>query len=146
MLKLEDLSVQQKSLVCNGFGSQQDGFNPPSLIFGPSADDHDFSYWAGGTEKQRWKADFKFYIDCLKLIFGSRKYYLYPVYFGVATVYYIGLVLFGWLVWEYSTRPANKWKEIQIRINYHNGKHPENPYILPQKKLLIKKLLLSFKH
>ena len=60
-LRYEDLTAMQKHLVCNGCGGKGSKIPVPEFRFHASCNKHDFSYWVGGSEKDRKRADKGFY-------------------------------------------------------------------------------------
>jgi endogenous inhibitor of DNA gyrase (YacG/DUF329 family) len=57
MIRYEDLTEDQKERICNGCGPKAGWVPVPEFFCHASCDKHDFSYWIGGTEEDRHKAD-----------------------------------------------------------------------------------------
>ena len=62
ILGWSDLNADERALVANGCGGKGSLIPVPDWLFGASCDQHDFYYWRGGTEDDRRKADWQFYL------------------------------------------------------------------------------------
>ncbi len=61
----EDLTYEEKALICGGCGSKN-GLKVPDFIFRECCDIHDYEYTKGRTEKDRETADRAFLSNMLK--------------------------------------------------------------------------------
>jgi len=59
-------------------------------------DHHDFNYWIGGTEKDRWKADWQL------LRAGQKKAGWNPLKQAAAMTYYLAVASCGWSCFHYG--------------------------------------------
>lgn len=112
-LKAEDLTQEQLNYLYNGIGSEELGVYVPKYCFENPARLHDAAYLIGNTEIDRWKADFNFLTNCVKEI-HKRKIYQFLI---PAVFYYLVLMVFGWLVFEYGEEIIT-WKELKAK---HDG-------------------------
>lgn len=122
ILKYTDLTTEQqlyvKTYVYNGLGSKELGVILPEFIFKDAAIEHDFDSFSGGTDEDRKKADLKFFKNCKNLIEESNcTSYYYIIYSSIAYIYYLGLLCFSRLTWDYYPEPAKTWEEFIKRVN-----------------------------
>ena len=89
--------------IWNGVGSSQLNIKIKSYIFNGPSKPHDFEYWVRGNEIDRLKADINFFKNCLKVL-RLATWYKKPIYLLMSIFYFIILILFGWLTYEYGTR------------------------------------------
>lgn len=55
--RFRNLTEIEKKVICNGCGAKGGWFKPPNYTFTASCNRHDFSYWLGGDEGGRKRAD-----------------------------------------------------------------------------------------
>ena len=79
--------------IVNGCGPKGGWLKPPQFIFTASCNQHDYYYWVGGTEHDRWEADWAFYLimrqDARE--YGWKRWW----YYTLAWTYYKAVRLFG---------------------------------------------------
>lgn len=95
MKKFEDLTPEERAMICNGCGPKGGWIKPPhAIFFKASCDHHDYGYWKGCTEADREICDRKFYeamiADCAPL-----PWYQYIRYRPWVYAYYHAVRLFG---------------------------------------------------
>lgn len=102
-LCFENLTQEQIDFVNSGCGPGKLGFLVPEFIFAKACCNHDIAYYKGGTEKDRWKADYNFFKDMQKAIdekdlsWIERRYY-----FTFARLYFAAVVSAGWTSFSYG--------------------------------------------
>lgn len=98
----EDLTSEEKKMICNGCGGKGSFIRPPhGVFFKASCNHHDYGYWKGCTEADRFKCDYSFYEamlqDCNRL-----PWYLYLRYRPWCWAYYHAVRLFGGKFFYYA--------------------------------------------
>lgn len=94
-IKYEDLSEEQKSIICNGCGGKGGFVKPPhAVFFETSCNHHDYGYYKGCKERDRIACDRKLkqamYKDCKRLPWYKQIRYL-----PWCDLYYKAVRLFG---------------------------------------------------
>lgn len=107
-MKYEDLTPYQRAVILNGCGGKGSIIRPPyGLFFESSCNKHDFSYWVGGTEEDRIKADIGFFRamleDCQRFT-GTTK----TKYIVWAHVYFMAVRAFGSKYFNYTDTPRTE--------------------------------------
>jgi hypothetical protein len=102
MKKYEDLTPEEKELICNGCGGKGGFVKPPhALFFAASCNHHDYGYWKGCVESDREDCDLKFYEamieDCKTLNWFEWLRYRPWAYF-----YYKAVRMFGDKYFHYA--------------------------------------------
>ena len=108
MKSYEDLTPEEKSIICNGCGVKGWLIRPPyAVFFETNCNKHDFSYYIGCTEADRLKADNglrrAMAKDCKNLPLWE-----YLKYKPWCYLYYIFIRLFGGRYFYY----ADKQREV----------------------------------
>lgn len=103
-MKFADLNDEEISLISNGCGRKGGYLNPPDWIFTASCDHHDFHYWVGGNEYDRWKADWKFYMAMRQDAHDKGNFFTRPFYFLLAWAYYQAVRKFGRVAFHYGRK------------------------------------------
>ena len=91
------MSPEVKASVCNGAGSAN-GFKVPSTMWGldviEAFDVHDYDYWQGSSDLDKWRADVKMLTNCLAIICNKRGFLMYSR--GLrAMSYFMAVAIFG---------------------------------------------------
>jgi hypothetical protein len=66
------------------------------LFLHTPCDHHDFNYWLGGTEADRWKADWQLCQEGLKRAKWN------PLKISAVMVYYSAVMSCGWICFHYG--------------------------------------------
>jgi hypothetical protein len=103
-MKFQDLTPEQLSKISNGCGRKGGYIKPPNWIFTASCDHHDFHYWVGGNEYDRWKADFKFYMAMLQDAHDKGNWFTRRWYNTMAWLYYQAVRKFGRVAFSYGRK------------------------------------------
>lgn len=103
--KFEELTKDEKTIICNGCGGKGSWIKPPhSIFFKACCDRHDYGYWKGLTDNDRLKCDRTFYSamldDCNKL-----SWYEYLRYRPWCWLYYIAVRLKGKKYFNFTEVP-----------------------------------------
>ena len=137
-LVYKNLSHLERRVICNGCG-RKSGFIPvPEFKFTASCNQHDFNYWLGGSEADRLKADYQFYVamkhdatydeEGNKRNFLVRRYYLTWAYIYYKAVRTCGgnKKLGGF---NYRDVPRT-WKDLDNEVQEFLRKSKERGHIL----------------
>jgi len=112
-IRYNELTKEQKEVICNGCGGKGGKLNPPDFMFTASCNHHDFNYWLGHTEEDRRKADKQFLEAMLNdisvLPFWKRFFFR-----KIAYTYYKAVRLFGKSFFYYAK--AERTKEDLLSI------------------------------
>lgn len=101
-LSYSDLTVEDKKLLCNGCGAKAGGWlDVPEFLFSASCDQHDFYYWRGGSNHDRWVADRDFYKHARKDA-NAAVWWKVPFYHLVGLVYFTAVRLIAWNFFSYG--------------------------------------------
>lgn len=106
-LYYDDLTEEQKSLICNGCGPKAFGMKVPQFCFLASCDKHDFNYWKGCTEEDRKKYDSGFFWAMMEDV-GNAKIYKRLFYAGWALLFYTLVRLKGKDYFHYADNKRTK--------------------------------------
>ena len=122
-LKFKGLTQLERNILCNGCGGKGGWFNPPDYCFRASCDHHDFSYWLGGGDAQRKRADEGFLRAMLwdatyKPGGGQRSWWRRYWLKGAAWRYYWAVRLFGKSHFNYRDG-RNSWAELERLMTAH---------------------------
>lgn len=79
----------------------------PDFIFGASCDHHDFNYWLGCTEADRFKADRQFYEE-MKKDARSVAWFRRPLLLFLAWRYYRAVRRWGGWAFHYADRQRTR--------------------------------------
>ena len=92
-----DMSPEVKANVCNGAGAAN-GVRAPNSMWGLDVklafDVHDFDYWQGATDLDKWLADIKMLTNCLVIICNKRGFLMYARGLRAMT-YFMAVAIFG---------------------------------------------------
>ena len=106
-LRYDELSCEERAVICNGCGRKGGWLDPPDWIFVASCDRHDASYWIGCTEADRKRADQGFLSamleDASRAPWWSRNWYRF-----VAWTYYRAVRWFGASAFYYGPRKRTR--------------------------------------
>ena len=112
-LRFRNLTVFEKTVLCNGCGSKGGWFNPPDYVFPESCNQHDFNYWIGGTEEDRKKADLQFYTS-MKEAVAATSFWLRWYYYGAAWRYYQAVY---WMGKKHFETKIKTWEDLEEAVN-----------------------------
>ena len=126
-LHFRHLTVFEAKCICNGCGGKGGKINPPEFLFNASCNQHDFYYWRGGNEIDRYKAD-RMFFDKMK---NDTKLSTNPLkrmfYLTMAYIYFKAVRKKGKSFFNYTNSPKNKDDLIQYikeeRKNIIKGKN-----------------------
>ena len=101
-VKYKNITLAQKQEICNGCGGKGGFVKPPhKIFFKVSCNHHDYSYWVGGAETDRKKADQGLYSamikDCKEL-----PWFKWLRYRPWCWIYYLGVRVIGRQFFWYS--------------------------------------------
>jgi hypothetical protein len=107
-VRYNDLTPQEKAIICNGCGPKALWLPLPKFMFRACCDHHDFNYWIGCKEIQRKKADLQFYREMIHdaNVFDSvntrkrRRAY--------AAIYYRAVRLCGFFCFHYARKQRTR--------------------------------------
>lgn len=91
-------------MSANGCGPEGYGWlvpEGPKGLFNKPCNDHDDDYKKGGTGRDRIRADWRMFKQCLQKLQGERWPTRYWGYF-LAVIYLIAVVTMGWLRFSYK--------------------------------------------
>ena len=80
----------------------------PELFLHEICDQHDFNYWVGGSEKDRWKADWQLRTA------GSKKAGWNPLKLAAVYTYYLAVVSCGWTCFHYADKERDENDLVQF--------------------------------
>lgn len=103
-MKFSELTHEQIEQISNGCGRKGGYLKPPNFIFTASCDHHDFHYWVGGNEYDRWEADWKFYLAMLQDAYDLGNWFTRIWYYLLAWVYYQAVRKFGRVAFHYGRK------------------------------------------
>lgn len=86
-LEFDDLTDAELDIVSDGTGCGAKGADVPDWIFLWACLEHDFDYWVGGTEQDRYMADRRFRQHMLEAA-SYEPWYVRWWYQALANVYY----------------------------------------------------------
>jgi hypothetical protein len=95
-VRYRDLNTKQRAFICNGCGPKGGWVPVPEFFCHASCDHHDFNYWLGGNEGDRFKADNQFYREMRKDAGWN------PLKLSVALTYYLAVRSCGWNCFHYG--------------------------------------------
>ena len=101
-LRYSDLTIDEKSKICNGCGGKGGWIKPPSFIFKASCNHHDFLYWRGKDESDRKYADKAFY-RYMGYDIEKAKWYMKLYFYPWAFAYYSTVRCLGKKFFNYSS-------------------------------------------
>lgn len=140
---LTDLTPDQYAFfvehIWNGVGSAEYPIKPPGFIFNTASMRHDFRYYLGGTEKDRYNADRQFLSEELEACAAENSGSVLKLWFyqSIANAYYLGLRALGWKAFEYYPAPAKNWEEF---IQHYNSYVMRNAGATPYWRQVVNKL------
>ena len=102
MIRYRDLTEEQKAIICNGCGPKGGWVPVPDFCFHASCDHHDFNYWLGCTEADRWKADHQFLVEMLKDAGDD------PAKQTLAITYWLAVRVFGPACFHYAEKERDE--------------------------------------
>jgi hypothetical protein len=111
----EELSGAMVEQICNGCGSKGGPFRPPQWRFAYSCRKHDFSYWVGGSEGDRRRADKAFYADMRQATRARKQWWQRPWYYLMSWVYYRAVRSFGAGYFHFGARRT--WADLRERLD-----------------------------
>ena len=110
-MKFNDLTPEQKKIICNGCGKKGGIIPVPDFCFTASCNQHDFNYWKGASwgfkRLARLTADQKFYEALLNDVAmqpKERQHY----YYRWAYRFFIAVRLFGWCAFNWFRPKTEK--------------------------------------
>ena len=102
MKKYEDLTADQKAMICNGCGAKGSFIRPPyGSFFLASCNHHDYGYWKGCTEDHRKICDKNFLTAMLKDC-STLPWYNKIRYYPWCHAYYRAVRIFGKKAFYYA--------------------------------------------
>lgn len=110
LFKYRDLTDKQVEILTengelNGCGGKAGIINPPDFIFNAKCLQHDFYYWRGGNEIDRYNADLEFYLIMLEDAHNSKHYWIYRFW---AYLYFRAVRTFGYKFFHYGEKRTAK--------------------------------------
>jgi hypothetical protein len=96
MLHYSDLTPEQKKIICNGCGPKGNMVPVPDFLFTASCDQHDFHYWRGCTEADRFHADNEFLLAMIKDAGNDEALR------EIARFYFMAVRTWGWTCFHYA--------------------------------------------
>jgi hypothetical protein len=107
-VRFNDLTPQERSIICNGCGPKGGIVPVPDFIFTACCDHHDFNYWLGCREIQRKKADLQFYREMVRDACRARDNKTRAKFNRIALVYYCAVRLFGRFCFHYADQQRTR--------------------------------------
>lgn len=103
-MKYAELAPEDLAKITNGCGRKGGYLDPPDWIFTASCDHHDYHYWVGGNEYDRWEADWKFYHAMLQDAYDKGNFITRYWYYFLAWTYYQAVRKFGRVAFHYGRK------------------------------------------
>lgn len=103
LVRWHELTKEQQSNFGNGCGPRGLNWLIYDWVFLSSCRRHDFAYGRGGNELDRWHADWMFYRNMLVNAWAQGCVGCGIWYSLMATLYYLAVMLFGWMGFDYGT-------------------------------------------
>lgn len=99
MLHFADLTPEQIKIICNGCGPKGGLLKVPDFLFKASCNHHDFRYWRGCSEQDRFNADTDFLT--MMLIDAGEDHELQ----AIAHAYFMAVRCWGFACFHYADLP-----------------------------------------
>jgi hypothetical protein len=103
-----ELTPEERAWMCNGCGPKFGSSAVPDCIFEPACDRHDFDYWLGYTDSDRYQADVFFRSNMLHIVSSLSSLRARVFYTLLAWFYYAMVRFFGAKVFTYRERYATR--------------------------------------
>lgn len=112
--------------LTNGCGGKGGWFKGPGDLFCRACKHHDFNYWLGGTEDDRLKADWQFYIHMCEEAASHRSWWTKTRKKALAWIYYRAVRHFGSRYFVYNPK-QDAWTRLESEMS-DAGYRPDEAY------------------
>jgi len=113
------LTANERAVICNGCGGKGGWFRPPQYEFGDACDHHDFNYWLGYRERDRWRADKEFRKHMNQTLKQVDNWWYRQWLHGVAWRFWTAVKIFGRGYFNYSDQERG-WDDL-VRVMEEHG-------------------------
>ena len=118
-LEYDEMADEVKEQFISECGPARSFIKTRCNLFKASCRIHDWNYTAGGSEKDRKRADFGFFKRCAQNATNLNNPWRIWYYMLIATLWYLAIRLFGWHYFNYG--PYRNVQEI-LEINHEKRK------------------------